>query len=85
LAEQTVRLEQKIAQHDEREAFCDEAGKKYAHDREARSDQLDVISDAIGLLTAKIRLLKKYVSDTVQTLEKPMIWEDLNFIEFKIN
>jgi len=72
LSEQKVRLEQKIAQHDERETFCDEAAKKYAHDREARGDQLDVISDAIGLLTAKIRLLKKYVSDSVSTLNKPI-------------
>jgi hypothetical protein len=72
LAEQKIRLEQKITQHDERETFCDEAAKKYSHDREARSDQLDVISDAIGLLTAKIRLLKKYVSDSTSSLKKPI-------------
>jgi len=68
-----------MAQHDERETFCDEAGKKYAHDREARSDQLDILSDAIGLLMAKIRILKQYVSDSVQTLEKPMFWEEIRF------
>jgi len=73
-AEQVIRLEQKISQHDERETFCDEAGKKYAHDREARDDQKSIISDAIGLLTAKIRLLKRYVSDRVSSLEKPIFW-----------
>jgi len=71
--EQVVRLEQKIAQHDERENFCDEAGKKYAHDREARDDQREIISDAIGLLTAKIRLLKRYVSDRIVNLDKPVL------------
>ena len=39
-------------------SFCDAAAKKYANDREARSEQLDVLSDAIGLLTSKIRMLK---------------------------
>jgi len=72
LAEQITRLDEKIQQHDARETFCDEAGAKYAHDREARSDQRDIISDAIGLLTAKIRMLKKYVSDRVVTLERPI-------------
>lgn len=73
LDEQNIRLEQKIVQHDEREAFCDEAGAKYARDREARSDQKEIISDAIGLLVSKIRLLKKYVSDRVTTLERPIL------------
>merc|ERR1711915_809456 len=62
LDEQIERLALKISQHDEREAFCDEAGRKYAKDRQDRDDQREVISDAIGLLTAKIRLLKQYVS-----------------------
>lgn len=48
------------------------AGKNYAHEREERSEQKEIISDAIGLLMAKIRMLKKYVSDRVQTLERPM-------------
>lgn len=72
LSDQEVRLEQKIAQHDERESFCDSAASAYAKRREARSDQLDVLSDAIGLLTSKIRLLKKFVSDRTMTLERPI-------------
>jgi len=75
-------LNKKITQHDEIEAFCDAAGAKYARDREARGDQREIISDAIGLLTAKIRLLKKYVSDRVNTLERPIwsVWVKLNRI-----
>ena len=71
--ENSIRLEQKIVNHDEREEICDNAGNKYAKDREERSDQKEIISDAIGLLVTKIRLLKKYVSDSSSTLERP-IW-----------
>lgn len=66
-----MRLEQKISQHDTRETFCDEAGGKYAKEREARSNQEGIISDAIGLLTSKIRLLKRYVGERTQKLSKP--------------
>jgi len=60
-----------IEQHDQRETTCDEAGNKYAKDREARDDQREIISDAIGLLVSKIRLLKRYVGERTKTLKKP--------------
>ena len=59
--------------NDEREDVCDSAGKKYAKDREERSDEKEIISDAIGLLVSKIRMLKKYVSDSVSTLKRPVL------------
>ena len=85
LADQEVRLENKIVQHDQREKynslifliflirFCDASGSEYAKRREGRSEELDVLSDAIGMLTSKIRLLKKYVGERTMTLERP-IW-----------
>jgi len=43
-------LSKKTAEHEDLLTYCDDANVAYAHRREARNDEREVVSDAIGLL-----------------------------------
>lgn len=49
-ADQEERLKQKAQEHEDLLTYCDDANVAYAQRREARNDEREVVSDAIGLL-----------------------------------
>lgn len=67
------RIEQKTKESAELTIWCDDEATSYATRRQARNDEMEVVSDAIALLTSKLRTLKKYVSKKVDGLEKPTL------------
>lgn len=77
LKDEKADLEERIEQKTEESAkltiWCDDEASAYSTRRQARNDEMEVVSDAIALLTSKLRTLKKYVSKKVDGLEKPTL------------
>jgi len=73
------RIEQKTKESAELTIWCDDEATAYSTRRQARNDEMEVVSDAIALLTSKLRTLKKYVSKKVDGLEKPTLWAEFWF------
>lgn len=67
------RIEQKTEESHQLTIWCDDEAAAYSTRRQARNDEMEVVSDAIALLTSKLRTLKKYVSKKVDGLEKPTL------------
>jgi hypothetical protein len=77
LKDEKADLEERIEQKTEESAkltiWCDDEATAYSTRRQARNDEMEVVSDAIALLTSKLRTLKKYVTKKVDGLEKPAL------------
>lgn len=72
-ADQLERIEAKTEERENRKVFCDDEATAYSQRRQARTDELEVISDAIAMLLSKLRMLKKFTSKATSGLKKPTL------------
>jgi len=66
--DQQERIEQKTKEREQRKTYCDDEAAAYAKRRQSRNDEMEVVSDAIALLTQKLRMLKRYVSNKTSSI-----------------
>jgi len=60
--EQTNRLKQKKTELVEREKVCDDESENYAARRSDRIEDIGIVSECIGLIESKIRILRQFVA-----------------------
>jgi len=60
--EQQERSRQKKIEHQGRQKWCDDEADAYASRRSDRLDSIKVVSDCVGIIESKIRVLKEFVA-----------------------